>query len=414
MSTPSGEVLAKVYGSDKERASERFSYISDMFEKTFGEGDPEFFTAPGRTEIIGNHTDHNGGKVIAGCITLDSIGAAKKNGTRFMKVSNEGYGYFEIDLDHPENSPKEHGTVSVLAGIIEYCNKNNIIVDGFSTYTTTEVIGAAGVSSSASFEMLIMAMINFLFNDGNMSFASYAKAGQYAENIYWNKASGLMDQMACAVGGPIELDFRNDPVYEKIPFGFEEYGYSMVIVNTGKGHADLSPDYSAVPSEMRAVAKALGHERLCDGSLEELLDNYTEVKEKVQNDRAVLRAIHFYTENDRVIQMSEAMEKKDVKAILNILNKGGESSYEQLQNPYSLGDVKTQGMCLALSLTKLFMARINDGACRIHGGGFAGVIQSVVPTDKLDDYVGYISGFFGRDNVYPMNIRATGAAHLDK
>jgi galactokinase len=262
--------------------------------------------------------------------------------------------------------------------------------------------------------MLLMAIVNDLFNDGKMTFSDYAKAGQYAENVYWNKASGLMDQMACAVGGPILLSFKDEITYEKIPFGFGDYGYDMVIINTGKGHADLSEDYSAVPNEMKAVAAALGADRLCNTSLEALLSNMNEVVEKVNNDRAILRAIHFLTEDKRVLDMAEAVDKKDFTTILKLIKESGESSYDQLQNVFTNAAPTEQKITLALALTRLFLEKKGRGICRVHGGGFAGVIQTILPHEDLEEYVSYMTKYFGEGNVYPMNIRAVGAAHLSK
>ena len=262
--------------------------------------------------------------------------------------------------------------------------------------------------------MLLMAIVNDLFNDGKMTFSDYAKAGQYAENVYWNKASGLMDQMACAVGGPILLSFKDEITYEKIPFGFGDYGYDMVIINTGKGHADLSEDYSAVPNEMKAVAAALGADRLCNTSLDALLSNMNEVVEKVDNDRAILRAIHFLTEDKRVLDMAEAVDKKDFTTILKLIKESGESSYDQLQNVFTNAAPTEQKITLALALTRLFLEKKGRGICRVHGGGFAGVIQTILPHEDLEEYVSYMTEYFGEGNVYPMNIRAVGAAHLAK
>lgn len=414
MSTPRYDVLKTVYGSDADRARSRFEDIYSKFRKDFPDEEPEFFTAPGRTEIIGNHTDHNGGHVVAGSISLDTLGAASPNGSRKIRLVDEGYGDFTIDIDNPENSPKESGTVSLMAGMTEYLNKHGFKIGGFDCYVTTEVIASAGVSSSASFEMLFMAIVNYLFNDGEVSFADYARAGQYAENVYWNKSSGQMDQMACAVGGPILLSFKDGISYEKIPFGFEEYGYRMVIVATGKGHADLSADYSAIPAEMKEVAKVLGGEVLADCSLDQLLDNYRKVCDTVKNDRAVLRAMHFFTEDARVLELSEAVNNKDIGRILSLIEASGQSSYDLLQNIYTQSDWKTQRIALALALTKLFEKEHKGGVSRVNGGGFAGVIQAIVPEKDLDEYVEYMSRFFGKENVYPMDIRQVGAAHLDK
>ena len=261
--------------------------------------------------------------------------------------------------------------------------------------------------------MLICSIINYFFNNGKISYADYAKIGQYAENHFWDKASGLMDQMACAVGGPIRLDFTNDVKYEKVDFDFARFGYEMVIVNTGKGHADLSREYSEIPEEMKAVAKCLGGSWLADCSMEQLLENYAKVQSEVANDRAILRAIHYFNENDRVERAVAAAEKNDGKTLLAVLDESGRSSWELLQNCYAIADYKEQKIALALALTEHFLKKIGDGCCRIHGGGFAGVIVALIPQDTTQEYVDYIAKFVGAENVYPMQIRAAGAIHLE-
>ena len=251
MQIPNEMLLKEVYG-ETEKSSQRFEKLAENYEKCFQSSQMEFFSAPGRTEIVGNHTDHNGGKVIAASINMDTIGAAFPNDSKIVEIVSEGYEKrVVIDVTQVDKVPKNHGTVSLVAGMIKAVQEFGFQISGFRAYISTEVISSAGVSSSASFEMLLCSMINYFFNDGKLDYTSYAKIGQYAENHYWDKASGLMDQMACAVGGPILLDFSEDVSYEKLNFGFEDFGYRLVIVNTGKGHADLSQEYSDVPVEMK-------------------------------------------------------------------------------------------------------------------------------------------------------------------
>ena len=237
-------------------------------------------------------------------------------------------------------------------------------------------------------------------------------AGQYAENVYWLKASGLMDQLACAVGGPILLDFsdRENPKYEKVNFSFHDYDHHLVIVNTGKGHADLSEEYSEIPMEMKEAAKAAGAELLCETTLDKVLANM----DKIDNDRAILRAIHFFKENERVERAAKAVEEKDGETVLKLLSESGKSSWELLQNCYPIKAYTEQKISVALALTDLFLEKLGKGICRIHGGGFAGVIMCVVPEEETENYVSYISEFAGKENVYPMNIRAVGAVHIEK
>ena len=411
MNIPNKNELTRIYG-EAEKSAARFQAVADHFAEIYHHDIAEFFTAPGRTEIIGNHTDHNGGRVIAGSIDMDTIGAAYPNNSSVIRITSEGYDKeVVVDINDLASVPKAQGTVSLVAGMVEAIQKFGFKVAGFDAYVTTNVIRAAGVSSSASFEMLVCSIINYFFNNGAMTYINYAKAGQYAENVYWKKASGLMDQMACAAGGPILLDFsdKENISCEKIAFSFEDMGCRLVIVNTGKGHADLSEEYSSIPMEMREAAKAMGVELLCESSMENLLAHVKDIP----NDRAVLRAMHFYEENRRVADAVKAVENKDGEGFLRLLEESGNSSWEWLQNCYSLQNCKEQKITLSLALTKLFLNKIGAGICRVHGGGFAGVIMCVLPIENADAYVDYMAQYVGRENVYPMNIRSTGAVHVE-
>lgn len=410
MNMPNTAILESIYG-ESEKSAARFQALADTFQNTYHHENAEFFSAPGRTEIIGNHTDHNGGRVIAASIDMDTIGAAYPNKTNIIHITSEGYDKeIVIDLDHLEDVPKVSGTEALLAGLMEGIQKQGYKTGGFDACLTTNVIRAAGVSSSASFEMLICSIVNYFFNAESMTCIEYAKAGQYAENVYWCKASGLMDQLACAVGGPILLDFseKNHPKYEKLEFSFHDIQHRLVIVNTGKGHADLSQEYSEIPMEMKEAAAACGAELLCDTSLAKLLKHVSEIK----NDRAILRAIHFFKENERVAEAANALQEKDGEKFLRLLKESGTSSWELLQNCYTNKDPQEQKISLTLALTDLFLERIGRGISRIHGGGFAGVIACALPEKDVDAYVAYISEFVGKENVYPMDLRAAGAVHL--
>ena len=410
MNLPEKENLQKIYG-ETEKSSARFAHLGEKFAEIYKHDHAEYFTSPGRTEIIGNHVDHNGGKVIAGSINLDTIGAAAPNGTQEIHITSEGYrDEIVVDLTKLSKNNYRKGTPALVAGMMEGAQKNGFKTAGFDAYVSTNVIAAAGVSSSASFEMLVCTIINYFFNDNKMTYTDYAKVGQYAENVYWDKASGMMDQMACAVGGPVLFDFadRNDLKYRKLDFSFGKFGYRLVIVNTGKGHADLSREYSEIPEEMKAVAKALGVELLHETTQEELLKHCNEI----EDDRAVLRALHFFGENARVEEAVEVIEKQEYNKLLELMNESGRSSWELLQNCYTMKDCHEQKITRTLALTELFLKKIGAGICRVHGGGFAGVIMTIVPEKEMQNYVDYIAQFVGRDNVYPMDIRAVGAAHI--
>ena len=410
MNLPEKANLEKIYGKSSACVA-RFQNLADKFTQIYKHDHADFFTSPGRTEIIGNHVDHNGGKVIAGSINLDTIGAAAPNGTNVIHITSEGYrDEIVVDLDKISRANYPKGTFALVAGMMEGAKKNGFQTAGFDAYVSTNVIAAAGVSSSASFEMLICVIIDYFFNDGRMTYTDYAKIGQYAENVYWDKASGMMDQMACAVGGPVLFDFadRNDLKYSKLDFSYGKFGHRLVIVNTGKGHADLSQEYSEIPGEMKAVAKVLGVELLHETNVDALLAHCNEI----EDDRAVLRALHFFGETTRVEDAADAIHHEDYKKFLELVNESGTSSWELLQNCYTMKDFHEQKITRTLALTQLFLKKIGAGVCRVHGGGFAGVIAAIVPEKEQDNYVEYISRFVGRENVYPMDIRAVGAAHI--
>ena len=403
-------VLSSVYGEEnlaKEQA--RYEHLVTKFKECFGEGEVDFFSAPGRTEILGNHTDHNHGKVLTASIAMDTIAAARKNGTSLVHVISEGYKAITIDLENLDSECKCKGTLSLLIGMFECAIKKGYKVEGFDAYITTEVIGAAGVSSSASFEMLICAIMNYFSNEGKIDYVEYAKIGQYAEHEYWLKQSGLLDQMACAVGGVIAIDFKEEmPKVEKVEFGYDKLGYDLIIVNTGKGHADLSADYSSVPNEMKKVAQFFGKEVCAEVTEQQVIDNIQEVR-AFAGDRSVMRALHFFEENKRVEAEVAALKEGRFEDFLANITASGNSSWKWLQNCYTTASVQEQGISIALALTELFIAEKQRGACRIHGGGFAGVIMAMLPNDIVDEYIDYIEHAMGAGSAYRMSIRPYGA-----
>ncbi len=406
--------MERIYGADAGRAERRLRDLEAGYRKAFGAaGELEFFTSPGRTEIIGNHTDHNGGRILAGSVTKDTVCAAERNGTSLVRIVSEGYGTgFTVDSARPEETPREKGTLSLIAGVLAGMREAGYRTGGFNAYVSTEVLSAAGISSSASFEMLLCSVLNYFFNGDAVDVAARARAGQYAENRYWNKASGLMDQMACACGGTILLDFSGDVRYERVDFRFGDFGYDEILVNSGKGHADLSEEYSAIPNEMRLTARELGGKNLCECSEEELLKNFNAVRKRVGNDRALLRALHFFEENRRVDTAVRAMKACDSATVVRMIDEGGRSSFEWLQNAYVTGTPEEQSVPLALALTRLFLREKGAGACRIHGGGFGGVIMTVLPRVLTPEYTERMASYFGAENVYVTGIRDVGAAHI--
>lgn len=415
MGIPSEGVLRDVYGSDATRAAGRLGALAERFAELFGAGDPEFYSAPGRTEIIGNHTDHNGGKILAASITMDSIAAAAPTDDGVVTIVSEGYpDPIVVDTASLDEVPHEAGSRALVAGMLVAARERGYRVGGFNAVASSEVIPSAGVSSSASFEMLVCAIVNHLYNGDAIDIADYARIGQYAENVFWGKASGLMDQMACAAGGTILLDFSDGVRYERVSFGFDELGYDLVIVNTGRGHADLSAEYSSVPGEMRAVAAALGVGNLSETSEDALLSHLPEVRERVGSDRAVLRALHYFEECGRVEAVERALAAGDREAVLAAITASGNSSWEWLQNAYVASSPEEQPIPLALALTQIYLRRAGAGVCRLHGGGFAGVIMCALPKEETAGYVDFMAGHFGRESVYLTNIRQTGAVCLGR
>ena len=403
-----GELYGKAAVAENQK---RYEDLVGKFVKEFGEKDLYLFSSPGRTEISGNHTDHNHGKVLAGSINLDCVGVAAVNDTNFVNIVSETFNQsFTIDLNHLEPSDRMAGTVDLVKGLLKGFEESGYEVGGFDAYVTSNVISAAGVSSSASFEMLLCSMLNTFFNAGKMDTVAYAHIGKYSENHYWNKASGLLDQMACAVGGLITIDFLEPqaPVVEKIDFDFTSQNHSLIIVNTGKGHADLSADYSSVPNEMKKVAQFFGKEVCAEIKEQDVIDHLAELR-AYAGDRSVLRALHFFEENKRVEAEVKALKENRFGDFLDGITSSGNSSWKWLQNCYTNSNVQEQGISIALALTEIFIAEKKRGACRIHGGGFAGVIMAMLPNDLVDEYVAYIEKAMGEGSAYRMSIRPYGA-----
>ena len=415
-SEKSRKLMAALYGETAVEANiERYQNLVKSFQKKFAEEDITLFSSPGRTEISGNHTDHNHGKVLAGSINLDCVGVAAKNNSSKVHIISETFNQsFIIDLNDLSPSDKKAGTIDLVKGLLQGFKESGYEVGGFNAYITSNVISAAGVSSSASFEMLLCSILNTFFNEGRMDTVAYAHIGKYSENVYWDKASGLLDQMACAVGGLITIDFMEpaSPVVEKIDFDFSSQNHSLIIVNTGKGHADLSADYSSVPIEMKKVAEFFGKEVCAQITEEEVIEHLAEVR-AYAGDRSVLRALHFFEENKRVEAEVKALKEGRFTDFLMNITASGNSSWKWLQNCFTNSAYQEQGITVALALTELFIAEKQRGACRVHGGGFAGVIMAMLPNDLVDEYVAYIGKALGEGNAYRMSIRPYGAICFD-
>ncbi len=411
------ELMAKLYGEENVGKNvKRYKDLVQKFEREFGDKEIKMFTSPGRTEISGNHTDHNHGKVLAGSINLDCVGAAAKNDNNKVNIVSETFDQkFSIDLADLAPSSKMAGTIDLVKGLLKGFQEMGYKIGGFDAYITSNVISAAGVSSSAAFEMLLCSILNVFFNDSKMDVVAYAHIGKYSENHYWNKSSGLLDQMACAVGGLITIDFYDpqNPKVEQIPFDFGSQNHSLIIVNTGKGHADLSADYSSIPNEMKKVAEYFGKEVCAQVKEEDVIENLAKVR-AFAGDRSVMRALHFFEENKQVEREVAALKENRFNEFLAGITASGNSSWKWLQNCYTTSNVQEQGISIALALTELFIAEKKRGACRIHGGGFAGVIMAMLPNDLVDEYVEYIEKALGKGNAYKMSIRPYGAVCIDE
>ncbi|MFS0870887.1 galactokinase [Paenibacillus xylanilyticus] len=415
-STEGQALLAQMYGQQQvEEQTARYTKLNATFEEYFGaQESSKLFSAAGRSEIGGNHTDHNHGKVLAGSITLDTIAVAAPTTESVITFYSEGYDKkYVIDLTDLTPKSEDDGTTALIRGMAAGFGEFGYKVGGFQAYISSNVFSASGLSSSASFEMLICTILNHFYNDGSLDVVVMSKIGQYAENQYWNKPSGLLDQMACAYGGLIAIDFENpaEPVIEPVQWDFQQNGYSLVIVNTGGNHADLTEDYAAVPYEMRAVAQALGKEYVREITAEAIYANLKKVREAA-GDRAVLRALHFLEENNRVDGQVQALRDGRFADFLNLITASGNSSWKWLQNVYQSGSVKEQEIGIALALTENYLQNLGDGACRIHGGGFAGVILTILPNEKVEEYMSWMHGML-ETPIIVVNVRAQGAVCLN-
>ena len=395
--------------------TERMIAAIDSFTALYGEDrDVSLFSVPGRTEVMGNHTDHNKGCVLAAAIDRDVIAVASPNTDGVIRFKSEGYPESVIDLssiDDPADF-ENYTSASLIAGLAKGFVNSDYSIGGYDAYATTEVLKGSGISSSAAFEVMIGNIFNHLYNDGNVDNKEIAKLSQFAENVYFGKPCGLMDQMACAVGGFVFIDFGDskNPIVEPISFSLTEKGYSLCIVNTGGNHADLNDDYASVPYEMKSVAAELGKEVLRGATEDELVKIIPTLREKL-GDRALLRALHFVRENERVTAAKNALTDGNVDAFLRGVLASGASSFQYLQNVYTTINVKEQGLSLALAITDGYLAG-KGCAFRVHGGGFAGTIQVFIKNELIDGYCELLDSVFGEGAAMQLRIRPVGACKL--
>jgi galactokinase len=408
--------LISLYGTDKDVQqiqTNRYVSLLKTFGTTYPETEVTIFSSPGRTEIGGNHTDHNHGRVLAGAVNLDNIAVAAPNHSNLVRVISTGYSQFEVDLTRLTPDENEFYTSgSLIRGISTRLNELGYKTGGFDACIDGAVPKGSGLSSSASFEVLIGAIFSHLFNNGNLDPIQNAIIGQYAENHFFGKPCGLMDQTACSVGGLVTIDFKDPskPVVKKVNFDFIGTGYSLIITDTGGNHADLNDEYASLPTDMKAVAGYLGAKVLREVTLDEVLDQIPGLREKT-GDRAILRAIHFQGDNQRVVEQVEALEKNDFNAFLAMVIESGQSSYMYNQNIFPVNNVKEQGVSLGLALSDLVLK--GHGAWRVHGGGFAGTIQAFVPKYLQDKYISTLEHVFGKGSCHNLFIRPQGAVKIE-
>ena len=391
----------------------RLAPLISGYQAAFGASPERFFSAPGRTEICGNHTDHQNGRVLAAAVNLDTLAAVGGTGSREIRVLSEGYPLCCVDLDDMDPDPAEYGTTQALVrGVAAGMQRLGCPASGFDAYVTSQVLPGSGLSSSAAFEVLIGTILNHLFFGGRASAVQIAQVAQQAENIYFGKPCGLMDQMASSVGNLVEIDFSDPAAPRVLPleFDFSRTGHALCIIDSRASHADLTGEYAAIPAECRAVAACFGRDTLSQVSEQAFYARLPELRRQC-GDRAVLRVVHFYQENRRVSEAAEALRQDDFPRFLSVIRASGRSSFMYLQNVSPAGSVREQAMAVTLALCDHYLG--GAGAFRIHGGGFAGTAQAFVPLDRLESFRAGIDGALGEGACHILSIRPQGGVELE-
>lgn len=392
---------------------ERYIRAIDRFTELFpSEKEIEIYSAPGRSEVCGNHTDHQNGMVLATSINLDAIAIVAKAEEPVIRLVSGDFPMEEVDVaDLSMKEEEQSTTTALIRGVTAGMKERGHKVGGFTAYITSDVLMGAGMSSSAAFESLIGTILSGLYNDMKVSSIEIAQIGQYAENIYFGKPCGLMDQMACSVGGMIFIDFKEKehPEVRQVHTDFEKAGLSLCIVDTKGSHADLTPDYAAVPAEMNQVAQALGREHLREVPRETFFKELPKLWKETSG-RAVLRAIHFYEEEERVLRGVKSLEESDYPGFLSVIKASGDSSAKYLQNIYSPKDVDSQNVTVALAVSESILGE--NGVCRVHGGGFAGTIQAFVKNEAVAAYKEQIEAIYGDDSCHVLKVRLQGGIRV--
>ncbi|XCP83701.1 galactokinase family protein [Roseburia hominis] len=404
------DLLKDIYVDESRLDYQEARYIKAMEEyvKLYGEREVEIYSAPGRSEVGGNHTDHQHGMVLATSINLDAIAIVNKNEDSRVRVVSQGYRMIELSADDLRQKPEDDGTsLGLIRGVLSGLKSRGYQVGGFNAYITSDVLNGAGLSSSAAFETIIGTIISGLYNEMKISMVEIAQVGQYAENVFFGKPCGLMDQTACAVGGLIHIDFADPskPIVEKVDVDFETYKYSLCIVDTKGSHNDLTDDYAQIPVEMKQVAAFFGKEFLREVDEKDFFASIAALREKM-GDRCVLRALHFFGDNDRVAAQVKALNEGRFQDFLGMIRASGDSSYKYLQNIYTNKDERNQSMSIALAVSESVLA--DHGVCRVHGGGFAGTIQAFVENDYVEIYRKALDAVFGAGSCHVLKVRKYG------
>lgn len=399
-----------IYVDEDKISYQKQRYVNaiESYIEEFGEDDVEIYSAPGRSEVGGNHTDHQHGEILAASINLDAIGIVKKTDDMKVSILSKGYTLTTISLENLDMQEEEkETTIALIKGVVAGLANRGYKIGGFKAYITSDVLIGAGLSSSAAYETLIGNIVSGLYNNMSVSAEEIAIIGQFAENVYFGKPCGLMDQMACSIGNMVHVDFAdiNNPKVEKVTFDLNKYGYSLCITDTKGSHADLTADYAAVPEEMKKVAAFFGKEVLLGLTVDDILENIVKVREQV-GDRGVLRALHFIRENERVQKEVSYLSDEDIEGFLKTVAASGNSSYKYLQNVYSNADVQHQNVSLALAISEDFLG--DNGVSRVHGGGFAGTIQAFVKNDIVIEYQKIMDMVFGQGACSVLKIRKYG------
>ena len=411
------KTFRKLYGTDEQTLEYQKRRYLDAVNK-FIELYPErnnisIFSAPGRTEIGGNHTDHQHGCVLAAAVNLDIIAVVAFHTDGIIRVKSEGYDVFSVNLNDVSINSGKVGTEAIVSGIAARFMDNGTEIGGFDLYCTSDVLTGSGISSSAAFETLIGTIIDAYYNGGRSGAIEIAKIGQFAENVYFGKQSGLMDQTVSSVGGLVSIDFidAENPIVKSFNFDFEEYGYCLCITDTKSSHADLTDDYTAIRSEMETVARQFGKPCLRQVSEAAFYNDIPRLR-KSCSDRAIVRAAHFFEENNRAKAEAVALEEGNFEYFLELVRKSGRSSAALLQNQYSASAPENQAITLAIQISRKFLG--DNGAVRVHGGGFAGTIQEFVPLHLADGYIAEMDGIFGEKSCVKMRIRPVGGVEISK